>query len=302
MMSGDSGGRPPRLSAVLLSYNHRATIVRAVESVFGQTFGDFELIVSDDCSTDGSPEVLDALSRRDSRMRVVRAPTNLGMARHANFAVSLSRAPVVALLHHDDELSPELFEEWMAIMDAHPSVMFAFNRYVSMPDGQVFSESIDRVIGGQDLLLGRLLAQWGSPVRGAACIRRSAWDDEAGMDPGFGMLADVDLWMRLCRRGDVGYAPTAHMKVYHEPVDDYPVEYSTVGGWHRLHLLHRIHWANTNRLAVGERRAGGLGRTRLLVRAMAEMVHYAAYRIWRFGRTPLGAARRRRQTGESRGR
>ena len=90
------------LTACLLTYNHVGVVGSTLDSVLDQTLAGFELIVSDDCSTDGTWELISARAARDGRIVAVQTPRNLGMAGNANFAASHSRRPYLALLHHDD--------------------------------------------------------------------------------------------------------------------------------------------------------------------------------------------------------
>jgi len=77
-------------------------------------------------------------------------------------------------------------------------------------------------------------------------IRRSCWEAVGGMCPEYGMLADIDLWMRLSERWDVGYVEEPLILVRHQRPDYYPVEYREFS-WRRWKLLYSIHAANLAR-------------------------------------------------------
>ena len=85
-----------------------------------QTIEDFEVIVSDDRSTDGTWEHILDLAEKDSRIRPIRTSSNIGMAGNANYAVSHSSQSYIALLHHDDLCRKDLLEKWVEVIQRHP--------------------------------------------------------------------------------------------------------------------------------------------------------------------------------------
>lgn len=238
-----AGGVALKVSVCLLTYNHDHLIAKVLESILAQTYRDFELIVSDDCSTDGTWELIQRIAQNDPRARPVRTPRNLGMAGNANFAIGLSRGEFVALLHHDDLVAPTLLAEWVRVAEEHPSVGFVFNDYAT---GSPFDHKkllLKRIMPGQWFLSHQLLARWGCLVRGTALIRRACFHAVGGMNERFSYLADVDLWMRLAARWDVGYVAKGLISVRHDRKAGYPREYVEFT-WHRLRLLHEIHGTN----------------------------------------------------------
>ena len=83
-----------KISVCLLTYNHAHLIESTIASILDQTISGYEIIVSDDCSTDNTWDVLQELAARDPRIKPVRTPHNLGMPGNANYAVSLTRSPL----------------------------------------------------------------------------------------------------------------------------------------------------------------------------------------------------------------
>lgn len=237
-----SDSSPSLVTVCLLAYNHARILRRAVESVLAQDYGDFEFIISDDCSTDDCWELVRTLAREDRRIRPVRTPHNLGMAKNANFAVGQAHTRYVALLHHDDICAPNLLRSWLAVAERHPTVAFVSNAY-AFADARVEYHSFNERTDGREALERIIFPTWGCPIRGTALIRKSCWDAVAGMRERFGMLADVDLWMRLAGRWDIGYVRDPLITVLHEPPADYPTDY--VGwSWPRTRLLYDIHGTN----------------------------------------------------------
>jgi glycosyltransferase involved in cell wall biosynthesis len=238
-------GLGAKVSVCLLAYNHASLIESTVRSILDQTLDGYEVIVSDDCSRDGTWERIQALAGEDARIRPLRTPKNLGMAANANFAVSHSTRPYIALLHHDDLYRRDLLEKWAGAMERHPRAQFAFNDYGRHGRDDTYSQPLRGELLDGRFFFWYLLRTWGCAVRGTAMIRRSAWERVGGIRERFGMLADVDLWMRLAREGDVAYVREPIITVRHERPDYYPPEY-THHDWDRQRTLYEIH--ATNRL------------------------------------------------------
>ena len=235
-----------KISVCLLTFNHADVIESTLRSILDQTVTGYEIIVSDDCSTDGTWERVLELAATDPRIKAMRTPHNMGMAGNANFAVAQSRRPYIALLHHDDLYRTDLLEKWGGVFDRHPDTTFVFNPYGVFESDYVYDHRIpSECIAGDWLLKEHLFPCWGSVVRGTAMIRREAWDRTGGMREQFGMLADVDLWMRLAMRGPVGYVAEPVVTMRHQRPSYYPEIYKSVRwSWPRQRLLYEIHGAN----------------------------------------------------------
>jgi glycosyltransferase involved in cell wall biosynthesis len=231
---------PPKIAVCLLAYNHANIIADSIRSVLAQDFADYELILSDDCSTDDTWNVIQQLAATDARIRAVRTPRNLGMAGNSNFAVAQSKAPFIALLHHDDLYRSDLLSRWLEVLERHPEAAFAANGYAIHGQSLLRIEPYAECNDGRQLLEQYLLPIWGCAFRGTAMIRRSCWESVGGMRERFGMLADVDLWMRLAARWSVGYVAEPLITVRQERPDDYPDAY-TKWSWPRMRLLYEIH-------------------------------------------------------------
>jgi GT2 family glycosyltransferase len=233
------------VSVCLLTFNHVALVESTLDSVLGQTLHGFELIVSDDSSNDGTWDLIARRAASDPRIVALRTPRNLGMAGNANFAASHCRRPLLALLHHDDVYRPDLLDKWSAVMCRHPDVGFVFNDYADEAGTLLGGSYAGERLEGRRFLERHLLSTWGCPVRGTAMIRRSHFDALGGLRETFGLLADVDLWMRLAARAAVGYVPEPLITVRQARPAYYPEEYQASGwSWRRQRLLYEIHAQN----------------------------------------------------------
>ena len=236
------------ISVCLLAFNHAHTIESTIKSILGQSLSDYEIIVSDDCSTDGTWEKILDIAAANPRIKAVRTPRNIGMPGNANYAVTQSERPYIALLHHDDIYRDDLLEKWSGVLDRYPDVSFVFNPYQDHESGHLYAEDMPgEHIDGTWLLNNYLFPRWGCLVRGTAMIRREAWEKLGGMRPQFNLLADVDMWMRLAMRWNVGYVTEPVILMREVKPKYYPEMYQHVNwSWRRQKYLYEIH--GTNRL------------------------------------------------------
>lgn len=109
----------PLVTVLLPVRNGSAHLPAALESIFAQTFPDFELLVIDDGSTDGTPEILRAV--QDQRLRVVTNPQNIGLVATLNRGLELARGEFVARQDHDDISLPERLQKQVEYLQAHPA-------------------------------------------------------------------------------------------------------------------------------------------------------------------------------------
>lgn len=272
----------PLVSVCLLTYNHRHVIEQTIVSVLAQDYGPFEFIVSDDCSGDGTWETILQLAETHSIIRPIRTPRNLGMPGNANFAVGHCSGEYIALLHHDDLYASTLLTRWAEVLMRHPSIVFVCNDY-RYTSGRVRGLKLpENPINGDWFLRKQLLRNWGSPVRGTAMIRRRSWIEVDGLKEQFGLLADVDLWMRLAAMGDVGYVPEPLITVWHNRPVEYPKEYGGAGwSWERHRLLLQIHAANQRGRRVLQRSANPFGWWHFLLRLNLEQAKWLIYALFR---------------------
>lgn len=260
-------GAAPRVSAVLVAYNRSRELPATLDGILAQGFGDFELIVSDDCSTDATADVCAEYARRDSRVRYRRNPTNLRMPGNLNAALSEARGDYVAILHDGDLYRADLFEKAAGVLDRHPGAGFVFNAYeiVDSKGGR----RIDRLdmpecMDGREFLRRYYISQWGCPIYGTAVIRRSSLEAVGPFDPRYSMHSDIEMWVRLASRFDVAYVPEPLMTLM-------PRESG--------HLLDRHFWWERTVDVRAKREASRIVDTRVPLRRLAfelrARLHYA---------------------------
>ncbi|MFF2018534.1 glycosyltransferase family 2 protein [Paenibacillus sp. NPDC058177] len=110
----------PKITVLMSAYNTRPYIKNAVESILNQTCRDFEFLIIDDCSTDGTLEYLQSLE--DPRIRLITHDSNKGLVYCLNEGLDLSTGEYIARMDSDDISAPHRFERQLRYMEDHPEV------------------------------------------------------------------------------------------------------------------------------------------------------------------------------------
>ena len=148
-MSGRSAmtGLKPRVSIGLPVYNGELYLAKSIESILEQTFRDFELIISDNGSTDSTSKICQHFATLDHRVRYYRSDENLGCAWNYNRVFELARGEYFKWIADDDIHLPTFLAEAVAVLDQHPEVLWCFCRHVHIgPDDRVLTGSGGRAV------------------------------------------------------------------------------------------------------------------------------------------------------------
>ena len=115
----------PRLSIGLPVYNGQKFIAESIEALLGQTYTDFELVISDNASTDSTGDICRQYEKKDGRVRYFRQRTNIGLSPNHNFVVHKSRGELFKWAANDDLYARDLVERCIEALDEHPDVVLA---------------------------------------------------------------------------------------------------------------------------------------------------------------------------------
>jgi glycosyltransferase involved in cell wall biosynthesis len=220
------GSRPsgvPRVSIIVPAYNRERYLGDTIGSVLAQTLTSWELVVSDDGSTDTTAEVARAYTRADSRIKLV-SGTNGGVAaaRNRGFIATDRRSEFVIFLDSDDRWEPDALETLVGVLESSPE-------YISVHCIACCVDAHGRAIAGDDLQYrmrrrivyrqGRIehLALhepttfaalcWGNCVLnpGTQLVRREIVERVGGFDVATDPADDWDMALRVSRCGDIGF-------------------------------------------------------------------------------------------------
>ena len=210
--------RRPTVSVVIPCYNYARFLPAAVGSVAGQSGVEVQIIVIDDCSTDGSAEVAAALAASDPRIEVRSHVRNFGHIATYNAGLAAASGEYVVVLSADDMLTPGSLARATALLDAHPSVGFAYGRTVTfagpsppLPRGRGGRWTIWR---GQDWVRARC-RRGGNVIWSPELVMRTSVQRAIGdYHPGLPRTGDFEMWLRAASVSDVGRVDNVDQAFY----------------------------------------------------------------------------------------
>lgn len=124
--------KSPKVSIGLAVYNGEQFLEQAVDSILNQTFTDFELVISDNASTDRTQELCEQYAAKDQRVRYHRNEKNIGGANNENQTFKLSRGQYFRLAADDDYCDPDLLRKSVEVLDQNPDVVLVYTRIVKV--------------------------------------------------------------------------------------------------------------------------------------------------------------------------
>ncbi|MFF0204901.1 glycosyltransferase family 2 protein [Streptomyces sp. NPDC005017] len=128
----------PRLSIGLPVYNGEEYLAESFDALLGQTYEDFELVVSDNASTDGTEDICRRYAAKDSRVRYIRLPRNIGAAPNHNYVFTECRGELFKWASHDDLYARDLLLRCVEALDERPDTVLAHSgQAVIDGDGRV---------------------------------------------------------------------------------------------------------------------------------------------------------------------
>ncbi len=191
----------PRISIIMSAYNEARHIGCAIESILAQSFSDWELIVIDDGSRDTTTEIVEGYAARDSRIRLIRNETNLGLPASLNRGIGAAKADLIARADADDINLPRRLEVQHEYMRDHPEVdVVGTGAYLLDIEGRRVT-AVALPATHEEL---ERLPFLGSHFFHPSVMTRKAFFEKAGLyDPGYLRTEDKELWLRGLARGCV---------------------------------------------------------------------------------------------------
>jgi len=190
------------------AYNHAPFVGRAVRSILDQTFDDFEFVITDDGSTDATPQIIAGFD--DPRIRFERFPQNRGIAAALHATVQRSRGEFIAIMNSDDVSMPSRLERQVAFLRERPDVAATFcvpqeiddeGRELA-PTG-VFPVPFSTAFPSRTEWLRHFFFNGNCLCAPSAMIRRTSFVELGSDDPRLHLLMDLDRWVRLLTRHEI---------------------------------------------------------------------------------------------------
>jgi glycosyltransferase involved in cell wall biosynthesis len=198
----------PRVSVIIPAFNAEAHIAEALRSVESQTYGDWEIVVGNDASTDRTVEVAGGFKR----VTTVSARENGGPAAARNLAIERSSGEVLAFLDADDYWLPTFLEEQVAVYDRNRDAGIVTCDARVLADKVFLSRTYMQVVGFPERVTKAELLRFNPLFKGLA--PRAAVDAAGGFDPAIFGVEDWDLWLKIVELGYRVVANRAALVVY----------------------------------------------------------------------------------------
>jgi glycosyltransferase involved in cell wall biosynthesis len=225
-----------KVSVVIPSYNHARFLRRRLDSVLRQSFGDFEVIILDDCSTDDSRSILSEYAK-NPKIRIELNEKNSGSTfKQWNKGVRLSRGEYIWLAESDDYADARLLERLVGALDAEPAAVFAYCRSWRVDSEDRPYGFIDHYLADldQDRWTGDFCSEGLAECRNyfifrnvvanasAVVFRKAIYEAVGGADESYQLCGDWKLWASMALRGKV-----LHLS---EPLNYFRFHDGSVGG------------------------------------------------------------------------
>lgn len=188
----------PLVSVVLPTYNHLKFLPQAVQSVLAQTFHNFELIIVNDGSTDGTKEYLDTLN--NPRIRVIHQE-NKRLPGALNTGFQAAQGELLTWVSSDNYCSPVFLEALVGALQAFPEAGFAYSMFAWIDE----QDRITRLNQNDNLTYRRLLSS--NPGIASFMYRRECHEEVGWYAPELEGAEDWDMWLRILEHYPVVYVP-----------------------------------------------------------------------------------------------
>lgn len=196
------------ISVILPVYNGGEFLKQSVNSVLKQDYKDFEILIIDDCSTDGSYEWLQTL--QDDRIRLYRNENNKGLFYNLNFLVQKSNGVIIKLWAQDDIMYPQCLGKFVKFHIQHPQIGFSYSGMDGLDEKGNLQIS-NRNDNTPDIISTErhaLIAYYTGSIAGNianVCIRKDALEKVGAFNEQMRISADFDMWVRLAEHFETGF-------------------------------------------------------------------------------------------------
>jgi len=208
----------PKVSVVMASYNHEKYVAETLESVLSQTYQDFEFIITDDGSSDGTVDVMKRFD--DRRIKLSCFSQNQGACAAINNCIQEAKGEYIAVINSDDAWMPEKLEKQVKFLDEHPEIGAVFS-YAHIIDEQANKITEENHFYSKVFIQpNRTRFEWlrhfffngNCLCHPSLLIRKHCYDDIGLYDERFALLPDFDFWIRLCIKYEIFIMPESLVK------------------------------------------------------------------------------------------
>lgn len=213
------------------AYNCAGTLQRCVESILAQTFEDWELVICNDCSTDSTRQVAEALVASDPRVRLIENTSNSGLAHSLNHCLSVAEGEYIARMDADDIALPRRLQMQVEYLDANPDIAVVGGGVI------LYDEQGDRkTLLNPEVPDVRYMTSRIPFFHPTVMMRREAYERLGGYTDlkRTRRGQDMDLWFRFFAAGMRGYNIQEPLVKYHDGYSDVKRKGSLRQGWYLM--------------------------------------------------------------------
>jgi len=201
----------PQITVLMPVYNGEKYLEEAVESILAQTFEDFEFLIFDDGSTDGTLDILERYP--DKRIQLIKNQGNLGIAANLNRGIVQARGKYIARMDADDISLPRRFEEQFKFMEANPGIVVCgtwiefIGRTVTWVENNILKNSSDSEEIRCRFLFNCVL------THPSVIMRKDVLHQEGYLyDEKVNRAEDYDMWVRISKKYNLSNLETVLLK------------------------------------------------------------------------------------------
>lgn len=199
----------PRVSIVIPAYNHEKYVRECIQSALDQTYQDFEIIITDDGSSDGTVNVIKEFD--DPRIQLYTHADNKGACTALNNCIRKAVGEYIAVLNSDDAWEPTKLEKQVKYLDDHPEISAVFTKVAFINESSTLIGLadydrfyiFDKKNRPRYAWLNQFFFKGNCLCHPSVLIRRKCYDDIGLYDERMANIPDMDMWVRLCFKYDI---------------------------------------------------------------------------------------------------
>lgn len=186
-----------KVSIVLPTFNGEAYLADAINSILQQSYENIELILVDDCSTDGTPRIIQEFTQKDSRIRCIRNESNQKLPNSLNIGFAAATGDYFTWTSDDNLYVPVAIEKMAAYLDEHSEMGLVYCDYTIIDEkGQKVRENL---LEDPERLL------WTNTVGACFLYRREIAEKIGGYNSELFLAEDYDYWLRIYQVSEIGH-------------------------------------------------------------------------------------------------
>ena len=199
-----------QVSVIMTAYNAQTYLAEAIDSVLNQSFTNFEFLIHDDGSTDGTLGILESYAAQDARI-IVTTASNQGVFAARNFLQNKAQGEFLAVMDADDICLPDRLEKQMAYMatEAHCAAVGGANVLIDVSGRPILLNAMPT---GHEAIDGQNIRGVVSIHHPTVLMRKDAVVKAGGYDPSFKASGDLDLWLRMAEMAQLANLPDLVLK------------------------------------------------------------------------------------------